>query len=242
MPTDEQKQKIAEVMKARQIAIAGFLIESATGMSVIAAQEELAILARNKYTIAVADGITDRIIAEYAEDLLAGGTKCIERVLEETPSGMFRATTRRKFVPWLDDMTEKETTDIVRLIGDAEQAGMHPRNIAERLGGYFEGTAHNAMTAARTEAAKIRNDARAETMVKNGVQYVQYQTANDELVRPEHAMRDGKIYRHEDAPWMGEYNCRCVLSPADYMVEEKGARVEESQAEYLTPDQAGEKS
>ena len=115
---------------------------------------------------------------------------------------------------------------------------MHPREIAKDLKTFFEGTRHRAMTAARTEAAKIRNDARSEAMRKNGVRYVQYQTAGDDLVRPEHAMRDGKIYRHEDAPWMGEYNCRCVLSPADYLVEEENATVTESQAEYLTPEEA----
>ena len=95
------------------------------------------------------------------------------------------------------------------------------------------------MTAARTEASKIRNDARSASFEESGVQYVEYVTAGDELVRPEHAARNGKIYEHKNSPMMGEINCRCLLTPADYKVNRKGAKVTESDAEYLTGEQAG---
>lgn len=239
MPSKKQEEEIAGIMKLRQTAMAAILAEAAKQMSAVATEETLAKLVRDKYTVAVWDGITDDMIAEYTSTLLRGGTDCIERVLSREPDGMIRATTRKTFVPWLADMTADDTRNIITMIGDAERAGAHPRDIARNLKGYFEGTQHQAMTAARTEASKIRNDARSSAMQRNGVRYVQYQTAGDDLVRPEHAMRDGKIYRHEDAPWMGEYNCRCVLSPADYLVEEKGAEVTESDAEYLTPEEAG---
>lgn len=238
MPTRKQEEEIQEIMQLRQTALAAILAEAAQEMSAVASAEALKVLRRDKYTISTWDGITDEMIAQYKETLLRGGTECVDRVLTREPDGMIRATTRKVFVPWLSDMTAEETKTIIDLIGDAEQAGVHPREIAKDLKTFFEGTRHRAMTAARTEAAKIRNDARSEAMRKNGVRYVQYQTAGDDLVRPEHAMRDGKIYRHEDAPWMGEYNCRCVLSPADYLVEEENATVTESQAEYLTPEEA----
>jgi SPP1 gp7 family putative phage head morphogenesis protein len=130
-------------------------------------------------------------------------------------------------------MREKETEDILTLIAEAEADRVHPRNIARQLKGYFDGTAHNALTAARTEAQKLRADARSEYFREAGVEYVQYIAAMDERTRPEHAARNGKIYRHSDAPWLGEYNCRCTLAPADYLVNRKGAKVEDSQVEIL---------
>ena len=74
--------------------------------------------------------------------------------------------------------------------------------------------------------------------LENGYEYVQYITAGDDRVRPEHEMRNGKIYRHADAPYIGEYNCRCLLAPADYLVRH-GAEVTDSQAEFLTKEEAG---
>jgi len=75
-------------------------------------------------------------------------------------------------------------------------------------------------------------------MENNGTKYVQYVTAGDDAVRPEHEMRNGKIYRIENAPFMGEYNCRCTLVPADYLVK-NGAKYNTSDAEYIHKSQAG---
>jgi SPP1 gp7 family putative phage head morphogenesis protein len=235
----QQQTQIDRLMRLRQTAMATIFAQAAREMSMVASKEVLAGLAKTGYTVASAEGITDKIIADYTRNILNGGTDCIERVLTLQPNGMYKATTRQTFVPWLADMSLRDTSNIITMIGDAEQAGVHPRQIAKELEAYFEGTKHNAMTAARTEASKIRNDARSASFEESGVKYVEYVTAGDELVRPEHAMRNGKIYRHDSSPLVGEFNCRCLLVPADYKVNRKGAIVTKSEAEYLTKEQVG---
>jgi len=233
----QQQTQIDKLMRLRQTAMATIFAQAAREMSMVASREALSGLATTGYTVASARGITDKIVSDYTRNILNGGTDCIERVLTLQPSGMYKATTRQTFVPWLADMSVRDTSNIITMIGDAEKAGVHPRQIAKELEAYFAGTKHNAMTAARTEASKIRNDARSASFEESGVQYVEYVTAGDEAVRPEHEMRNGKIYEHRNAPFIGEYNCRCLLVPADYKVNRKGAKVTESEAEYLTKDQ-----
>jgi len=80
---------------------------------------------------------------------------------------------------------------------------MHPHQIARELRGYFDGTEHNAVTAARTEAQKLRTDARVATYLKTGVHYLEYIAVGDDVTRPEHLARDGKIYPIDKAPWLG---------------------------------------
>lgn len=229
-------EAVKEVMRLRHIALTAVYLASAKDITDAAVAEALKLLRIGKYTISTYDGIADQIIEEYAAGLNQGGTMCVERIL--TPSGEgFIATTARQFVPWLSDMEVRESAEIIDLIGQSEQAGVYPLKLARQLEEYFADSAHNAVTAARTEAQKIRSDARSEMFKSQGVEYVEYVTAGDEKVRPEHRLRDGKIYRHEDAPWLGEYNCRCVLVPADYKVE-KGADVTASQDEYITKEEA----
>lgn len=233
MPTRKQEKQIRDVMTLRQLAMSAILAESARDMSILTASEALSKLQRDKYAVATAEGVTEKIYQNYVKDLNRGGTTCIERVVKDIGDGKVKVTTSRAFVPWLNDMTKRESAEIITLLGDAERNGVYPISAAKELKKYFIDTNHNAMTAARTEAAKIRNDARSQSFIDSGVKYVEYVTAGDELVRPEHAMRNGKIYRHEDAPWIGEYNCRCLLVPADYKVEDKGATVTPNDAEIL---------
>ena len=155
---------------------------------------------------------------------------CIEPVIKPVAGGKVSVTTRQTFIPWLSDMTERDSTAILQFFADAEAAGIHPRNQADMIREYFIGTRHNADTAARTEAQKLRTDARMASYRESGTKYVQYITAGDELVRPDHAERNGKIYKIKDAPWLGEFNCRCILTAADFAVEEMGLVVERSGA------------
>lgn len=236
----KQEEEIEEVMYLHQIALADILAASAAESVAVSSAEALRLLRRGKYTIAEWEGINDRIIDEYSARLDEGGSMCVDRVLEELPNGKVAVSTRRVFVPWLSDMRKRESKEIITLIAEAEAAGVHPRNIAKQLEDKFAGTAHNALTAARTEAQKLRSDARSEYFREAGVEYVQYISADDDRTRPEHAARHGKIYRHRDAPWLGEYNCRCTLVPADYLVNRKGAKVEESQVEILPQEDISE--
>lgn len=231
MPTDKQQKLIEEVLQDRQEAIGEALIESAEAMTRVAAKSTLGELQRRKvtkFTKQIVDGITKGQVAAYRAQVEKGGTDIIERVVRRLDNGQVSVSTRKTFKPWLSDMKQRDQEEILRIIGEGQRNGVHPKQIARQLQGYFDSTAHNAMTAARTESQKIRTDARMATYQKTGVHYLEYVTAGDGEVRPDHAERDGKIYRIEDAPWLGEPNCRCMLVDADYKVEEKGMPVEES--------------
>jgi len=236
--TPEQEAQIKELYRLRMEAFIQILAQMAKEETVLVADEWFKQLKRDGYTITANPvEIADEVKTNYLKSLNKGGTICVERVLEEMPDGMYKATTEQKFVRWLYDMTERDANKVIQTIADAEHAGVHPRKIAKLIRDDLNSQNHNAMTAARTEASKIRNDARSKAFQEANVEYVRYITAGDDRVRPEHAKRNGKIYRHQDAPYIGEYNCRCVLVPANYEVKYKGAKVTESQAEYLTPEE-----
>ena len=230
----EKEEAIRELMKLRQSALTEFYLKSAEEMSVLELQNVIKMLKGGKYTISSFEGVTEKIIADYKAHLEEGGTMCVERVLTPTKGGKFIATTEQKFVPWLSDMTKKDTEDILTIISEGEKNLLHPRDIARQLKDKFAQTEHNAMTAARTEAQKIRSDTRFAAYKKQGVEYVEYITAGDERVREEHWQRHGKIYPVDKAPWLGEPNCRCTLVPADYEVLMEGAKVTRSEAEVVS--------
>ena len=240
MPTDEQRKLIEEVLADRQEAIAAALIEEAETLVPVAVDSTLGELRRrtaDKFTRQIVAGITEEQVAAYRAQVAKGGTDIIERVVTALGDGRVSITTRRTFKPWLADMATRDQEEILRIIGEGQRDGMHPRQIARELRTYFEGTAHNATTAARTEAQKLRTDARVATYLKTGVHYLEYIAVDDGKARPDHLARDGKIYPIDKAPWLGEPNCRCTLIDADYRVEEEGAGVEESDSITLTPEE-----
>jgi SPP1 gp7 family putative phage head morphogenesis protein len=240
MPTDEQRKLIEEVLADRQEAIAAALIEEAETLVPVAVQSTLGELRRmvaDKFTRQIVDGIAKEQVAAYRAQVAKGGTDIIERVVTALGDGRVSITTRRTFKPWLSDMASRDQEEILRIIGEGQRDGMHPHQNARELRGYIDGTEHNAVTAARTEAQKIRTDARVATYLKTGVHYLEYIAVGDERTRPEHAARDGKIYPIDKAPWLGEPNCRCTLIDADYKVEEEAAAVEESDSITLTPEE-----
>ena len=240
MPTDEQRKLIEEVLADRQEAIAAALIEEAETLVPVAVDSTLGELRRrtaDKFTRQIVAGITEEQVAAYRAQVAKGGTDIIERIVKDLGDGRASVTTRRTFKPWLADMATRDQEEILRIIGEGQRGGMHPRQIARELRGYFDGTEHNAITAARTEAQKIRTDARVATYRETGVRHLEYIAVGDDKTRPEHAARDGKIYPIEKAPWLGEPNCRCTLVDADYKVDEKGARVEKNDAIVITEEE-----
>jgi SPP1 gp7 family putative phage head morphogenesis protein len=240
MPTDEQRKLIEEVLADRQEAIAAALVEEAEAVAAAAASStlgELARMGRTKYTRQIVDGITKEQVAAYRKQVERGGTYVIEPIGKDLGGGRIEYSARKVFKPWLSDMRKRDQEEILRIIGEGQRDGMHLKQIARDLRGYFAGTEHNATTAARTEAQKIRTDARIATYLKTGVHYLEYIAVGDAQTRPEHAARHGKIYPIGRAPWLGEPNCRCILVDADYRVEEEGAAVENSDTITLTAEE-----
>jgi len=235
----EIKERIVEIFAAYQDAVELTLIRQAESMADVAvaqALKEIAAAKRTEFTKAFADGITREIITDYTKQIPKGGTTVVERVITPIGDGRVMATTRARFAPWLSDMIETERNAVFNVLSEGQRSGIHPREQAKLIESFFEGTRHNAVTAARTEAQKIRTAARIASARKSGVKYVQYITAGDEAVRPEHAARHMRIYPLDKAPILGEYNCRCTLVPADFAVDELGMPVEQSDAVIIDED------
>jgi SPP1 gp7 family putative phage head morphogenesis protein len=174
-------------------------------------------------------GITDRQISNYQNQLLKkGGSDIVEAV--KLPNGGIKSV--RKFKPWLNDLSIRETEEITNIISSGISEGKYPLKISKELKSHFAGTKHNAVTAARTESQKLRVDAKFNTYREIDIKYVQYITAGDENVRWWHEAKNGKIYKLSNAPELGEPNCRCNLAPADYLVENKGMKPETSNIAY----------
>lgn len=230
----KQEEQIRELARLRTQAYISVLADMAHSVILDEVKTSLKASGRsgtlNNAAPKTPEEITRAVLDKYLGNLNKGGSTCVERRVTDNGNGTFTFTTEERFVPWLDDMTNNTANEIIKLIGESEAAGVYPLDIAKSLKEYMEGTSHNAVTAARTEAQKIRSDARFSTFSEQGVKYVQYVTVGDSAVRPEHAARDGKIYKIEDAPYLGEYNCRCTVTPADYKVKMQNAPVEPNDA------------
>ena len=231
-----QRQQIEAITKDVKRALKTALLTSTGKMANLSARETIAKMIKMGYRFDDVDEAVKAVVLkkteQYAENLNKGGSLCVDRVLTPTGDGRYIATTRELFVPWLDDSVKDMTDRIIDTIDKGTAQGKNPYVIAQELEEYLAETRHNAELVARTESQKMRSDAAFAVMEDNGVKYVMYKTAGDDRVRPEHAQRDGKIYRMEDAPYLGEYNCRCTCVPADRNVK-KGAAVAESEEEIV---------
>jgi len=231
-----EEEEIIKVFNAWERGVSAALTAQAEEIARLTAGtilDDMDKMKRTKYTKAFVDGVTDDITKDYKKYMKKGGSICVEPKYVKIAPGKVRATTEARFVPWLNDFKEEQVKFVLDLMADGQKAGVYPLDVAKELEEYFDGTKHRAVTAARTEAQKIRTTARMEGYRKSNVKYVQYITAGDEKVRPEHAMRNEKIYPLEKAPILGEYNCRCILTEADFAVEELGMPVTESEAEII---------
>ena len=93
MPSRKQEKQIRDVMTLRQLAMSAILAESARDMSILTANEALSKLQRDRYAVATAEGVTEKIYQNYVKDLNRGGTSCIERVVKDIGDGKVRVTT-----------------------------------------------------------------------------------------------------------------------------------------------------
>lgn len=129
----------------------------------------------------------------------------------------------RVFKPWFAEASEEQRNTVVDIIkrgieqgkptGVREyKGGGYPKNsIAGELQEYFNGRKSHASMVARTETARIQSEG-AITRYKNAGVRVEYRTARDSKVRPEHRALEG-VYDADKVPALGEPNCRCRYIP-----------------------------
>jgi len=206
---DEQRKAIEEVLADRQEAIAAALIEEAETLVPVAVQSTLGELRRRGrrqvHPGRSVAGITKEQVAAYRAQVAKGGTD----IIGARGHGPRRRPRLHHHPAHVQALAQRHGHsgpggDSSASISDGQRDGMHPHQIARELRGYFDGTEHNAVTAARTEAQKLRTDARVATYLKTGVHYLEYIAVGDDVTRPEHLARDGKIYPIDKAPWLGE--------------------------------------
>jgi SPP1 gp7 family putative phage head morphogenesis protein len=114
-------------------------------------------------------------------------------------------------VKWLDNLEREQAENVKNVLANA--ADKTPAQLEKELREVLVGSQDRAKTIARTESEKVRNSTKMNIMRQNGAQYVKYVAVMDDRVRPDHAALDGKIFAIEDAPILGEANCRCTYVP-----------------------------
>ena len=62
---------------------------------------------QTEYTKAFADGVTDDIVKNYKAGIKRGGSYCVEPIYEDLGNGIVKCSTKRTFIPWLDDFSDE---------------------------------------------------------------------------------------------------------------------------------------
>jgi SPP1 gp7 family putative phage head morphogenesis protein len=153
----------------------------------------------------------------YRRMLIEKGGTMVVNINKET------GVPERLFKPWFEESSKEQretVSDIIRKgIEDGKptgarefKAGGYPKgSIAADLQDYFTDRKSHAATVARTETARIQSEASLTRYRKAGVK-VEYRTARDDRVRPEHLALEG-VYDADKVPPIGEPNCRCAHIP-----------------------------
>lgn len=234
------EDRVYEIIAQVIDAIKGQLLANAQAIAVMSVNETAQLLKQAGINLLTqrqdVQKLVTKLVNDYANNLAKGGSMCVERLVRQVTPTTAEITPKHVFVSWLDDLQKEVVQEVTDIITHDYAAGIHPYGTTEKLRDYLLRPKHRFEVAARTEAQKLRTDAKVRMMQENGVHYVRYITAGDDRVRPEHQLRNNKIYRMEYAPWLGEYNCRCTLVPADRDVKQ-GATVTESATETVPLDQ-----
>jgi len=160
-----------------------------------------------------------KIAKEYVKQYSKGGSYCPD------PNNLGKA----KFVNWIDESYANAKVDIQKYLKVYEES-KNPSDLSKGLEEAFKemGLSGNptkdinkiiqtdidARRVMRTETEKIRTAAKIENMKTNNVEYVRYIAVMDDRVRPEHAALNGHIFPINEAPILGEPNCRCTYGTA----------------------------
>lgn len=206
------ESKINAILKKQKKALEAQLAINAAKV----ATAELKGVEKNKAAIAA-------VTASYVNQYKNGGSYCPD------PDNLGKAIK----VNWIDERYATAKDDIVKYL-EAYNGSQSPTELANKLNEAFEdrkikevltGNATedlasifkqdiDAKRIIRTETEKIRTAAKMTNMRANNVKYVRYVAVMDDRVRPEHAALDGQIFPIEEAPVLGEPNCRCTYVPA----------------------------
>jgi len=97
--------------------------------------------------------------------------------------------------------------------------GESERQIANRIGKVMSASKSRLRTIARTETKRVFDDMALERYKEAGVEKVEWITARDDRVRPNHAQLEGSSWKTDSGriprDVLAEPNCRCILLPLE---------------------------
>jgi SPP1 gp7 family putative phage head morphogenesis protein len=120
-----------------------------------------------------------------------------------------------------DEVAGRVETSVLRAVQDAKPWDQ----FATELQDQFDFGETRAKIIARDQIGKMYGQTNAARQRELGVTRFRWNTSNDERVRPEHAVLDGKVFSYNDPPSEGlpgePILCRCVAEPLfDGILEE----------------------
>lgn len=139
--------------------------------------------------------------------------KDYKKLLVDRGGGFIVEDGKFKFKAWFSQSTKESRARVADIINTGIKEGKGVRETQKELREYFNQRKRHAELVARTETAKIQSIATTNRLKEQGIEQIQWITAEDERVRDAHAARHLKVYPVDNHPELGEPNCRCTLSP-----------------------------
>lgn len=136
-----------------------------------------------------------------------------KKLLVDRGGGYIVEDGKFKFKAWFSQSSRESRAKAADIINTGIKEGKGIRETEKELKEFFNQKKRHAELVARTETAKVQSIATTTRLKEQGIDKVQWITAEDERVRSSHAERHLKVYELGTQPDLGEPNCRCVLSP-----------------------------
>jgi len=193
----QTSQQISNAMDKLETGLASALTYTAT-KAYIAGD----LFAQKQIGVELGFNVVKKAAEDYAKEY--------KRLLVEQGGGYVVENGNLIFKPWFQEANQKAREEVADMINTGIREGKSIDDIKKPLRKYFRQRKRHAEMVARTETAKIQDIANTRRLEEQGVDKVQWITAEDERVRDSHAERHMQIFGIRDAPSLGEPNCRCV--------------------------------
>jgi len=115
------------------------------------------------------------------------------------------------FKDWFRESNLANREKVADIINTSIKEGKGVRETKKDLKEFFSQRKNHAELVARTETAKVQGIATITRLKEQGIDKVQWITAEDERVRDSHAERHLKMYALGTQPALGSPNCRCTI-------------------------------
>ncbi len=136
--------------------------------------------------------------------------------------GVFEFT-RNYMTPWLAELETATREGLRQAILTWQEGGLGKQGLQDLVNSLepLFGRARAERIAA-TESCRVFDLGNLAANISAGIEYEQWQTANDDRVRDEHRELEGKVFRINEGPRPSDYyNCRCARVPVSAEEAEK---------------------